>query len=170
MKVDEFKIGVISDTHFSSLAQGVDLIEDLCQGQFADVDAILHAGDMVHPDIALLFADKPFYAVRGNNDPVVDGVPLHRIIEFGGYTIGLIHGWGAISDLESRMIDYFSAVRLDCLIYGHSHQPVCHTVGDMLVMNPGSAAQRRAAPWHSVGVLNLGDKISGEIINIDVAG
>ncbi|OQY17280.1 MAG: hypothetical protein B6I36_09215 [Desulfobacteraceae bacterium 4572_35.1] len=167
MKIKQLKIGVISDTHFRSMVQGAKLIDELCQHCFADVDTILHAGDMIHPDVALLFSGVPFYAVRGNNDPAVDGVPQYRVVEIGGYRIGLIHGWGYLGDLEKRMINHFSSAELDCLVYGHSHEPVCHEVEGLLVMNPGSAAQRRSAPWHSVGVLHLGDKISGEIINID---
>ncbi|MDY0189701.1 MAG: hypothetical protein RBR22_03115 [Desulfuromonas sp.] len=62
MLAKKFKVGVISDTHFHSLAQGKKLISRLMEQYFADVDAILHAGDMVHPDISLLFAGVPFYA------------------------------------------------------------------------------------------------------------
>ncbi|MDY0191730.1 MAG: YfcE family phosphodiesterase [Desulfuromonas sp.] len=108
--------------------------------------------------------------MRGNNDPVVYGVPEHRIVDIGGYRIGLVHGWGSYVDLEKRMIDYFSADRLDCLIYGHSHYPVCHDINGMLVLNPGSTTDMRRAPYHSVAMLYLDDNMRGEIINIDVAG
>jgi len=167
METRQIKIGVISDTHFRSLSEGHTLIAELLEDEFADVDAIFHAGDMIHPDISILFSDVPFYAVRGNNDPPVTGVPQYRVIELSGYRIGLIHGWGNYDDMEHRMIEFFSDTRLDCLIYGHTHRPVCHEVGDMLVLNPGSAADRRHAPWHSVALLYIDDNIRGEIINID---
>lgn len=167
MVAQQLKIGLISDTHFRSLAQGAKLIGALLEQHFADVDAILHAGDMIHPDISLLFADVPFYAVRGNNDPAIYGVPERRILEFGGYRIGLIHGWGNHADLEERMINNFSEDNLDCLVYGHSHCAVCHTIGDMLVINPGSTTDRRRSPCHSVALLYLGENLRGEIINID---
>lgn len=167
MEPKTLKIGVLSDTHFRTLAQGAKLIGELLDVHFADADVILHAGDMIHPDIGLLFADVPFYAVRGNNDPAVHGVPEYRIIELGGYRIGLIHGWGNYADLEQRMIAYCAGDNLDCLVYGHSHYAVCHKVGNILVINPGSTTDRRRSPCHSVAMLYLGDSLRGEIINID---
>ena len=161
------KIALISDTHFQSMADAVPLVERLRRSCFRDVDAVIHAGDMVHPDVSLLFADLPFYAVQGNMDNVVPAVPLQRIIEIDGWRIGVMHGWGARHDLEPRLLAQFAGEKIDCLVYGHSHQPVCHRVGEMLVINPGSATDRRQAPWHSVGLLHLNKTIHGEIINID---
>ncbi len=167
MKTEHYTVGVISDTHFQSLSAAVPFVDHLLQNQFANVDAILHAGDVVHPDVHLLFDGVPFYAVQGNMDPAVAGIPQQRIVSIGDYKIGLIHGWGERSSIESRVIDNFKFDDLDCIVYGHSHLPVCHQVGDLLVMNPGSATTKRCAPWHSVGLLYLAENISGEIINID---
>lgn len=161
------KIALISDTHFHSLAEAVPLIEKLQRHCFHDVDAVIHAGDMVHPDVALLFADVPFYAVRGNMDSASPDVPQQRILEIEGWRIAVVHGWGNRKDLEARLLSHFKDQNIHCLIYGHSHQPVCHRVGDVLVINPGSAADRRRAPWHSVAVLCLDKSLHGEIINID---
>ena len=164
----QIKVGVISDTHIRSLDEGAEFIQYLLSHHFAGVDAVLHAGDLVHPDLPLLFADRPFYCVKGNMDSVELDAPDQRIVEFGGYRIGLIHGWGDAVDLESRLLLHCQSVELDCLVYGHSHKPVCHKVGSVLVMNPGSATDRRRAPWHSIGMLYLDEEIRGEIINIDV--
>lgn len=164
------KIGVISDTHFHSLADGAALIERLRGGCFRDVDAIIHAGDMVHPDVALLFAEVPFYPVLGNMDQASSEVPVKRIVEIDGWRIGVMHGWGTRHDLEPRVLAQFAGQRIDCLVYGHSHRPVCHWHDDLLIVNPGSAADRRQAPWHSVAILYLDKTLQGEIINIDDAG
>lgn len=166
--VEQIKIGVLSDTHFYSLAEGVDFIQFLLENFFNDVDAILHAGDLVHPDVPVLFGHIPFYCVRGNMDSVDSEAPVQRVIELAGHRIGLIHGWGDAQDLEERLLSHCEPEQLDCLVYGHSHLPVCHTVNSILVMNPGSATDRRRAPWHSVGMLYVGQEIRGEIINIDV--
>lgn len=165
---NQIKIGVLSDTHFHSVLEGANFIQTLMQHQFCDVDAILHAGDLVHPDVPLLFAEVPFYCVRGNMDSDDLIAPERRVIEFAGYRIGLIHGWGDVQGLERRLLNDCQAMELDCLVYGHSHLPVCHTVDSVLVMNPGSATDRRRAPWHSVGILTIDEGIRGEIINIDV--
>lgn len=164
----QIKVGVLSDTHFHSISEGVDFIQYLLEHHFSDVDAILHAGDLVHPDVPLLFGEVPFFCVRGNMDSVDLIAPEQRVVEFAGYRIGLIHGWGDADDLEERLLSHCQSVKLDCLVYGHSHLPVCHMVDSILVMNPGSATDRRRAPWHSVGMLIIGDGIRGEIINIDV--
>nr|WP_320051041.1 metallophosphoesterase family protein [uncultured Desulfuromonas sp.] len=164
------KIAVLSDTHFNSLDEAAGLIARLMSSCFAGVDAVIHAGDMVHPDLSLLFDGLPFYTVQGNMDVGHPHVPLQRIMTIESWRIGVVHGWGPRDDLEARMIEHFSAANLDCLIYGHSHVPVCHRVGDLLVVNPGSAADRRNAPWHSVAVLHVGETLDAEIINIDALG
>ncbi|MBN2644757.1 MAG: metallophosphoesterase family protein [Desulfuromonadaceae bacterium] len=162
------KLGILSDTHWPSLTAGRALAELLCQSVFRDVEAILHAGDMVHPDVAMLFAPLPFYGVCGNMDRANGVYPARRVLEMAGRRIGLIHGWGPTSGLEARVRAAFSDVALDVLIYGHSHQPVCHQVGNTLLLNPGSAADRRSAPCHSVALLSLDPLgVHAELINID---
>lgn len=162
------KIGVLSDTHLVSLADAADLAEFLMGGVFAGVDAILHAGDMVIPQFIDCFHPCPCYAVRGNMDDSIMGIPSKRVIGFGGKRIGLIHGWGASSGLEKRVISEFTDKRIDCLVYGHSHYPVCRKEGDLLLFNPGSPVDRRSAPKHTVGILTIDNEdIHGEIIALD---
>lgn len=162
------KIGVLSDTHLVSLADAADLSEFLLAGPFAGVDAILHAGDMVVPQFVDCFHPVPCYAVRGNMDEAVPGVPGKRVIGFGGKRIGLIHGWGARSGLEKRVIAEFTDKNIDCLVYGHSHFPVCRKEGELLLFNPGSPVDRRSAPKHTVGILTIDERgIKGEIIALD---
>jgi len=161
-------IGVLSDTHLGSLADASGLAEYLLAGPFAEVDAILHAGDMVIPEFANCFHPIPCYAVRGNMDESVTGVPNKRIVGFEGKRIGLIHGWGPRGGLEKRVVDEFSDQRIDCLVYGHSHYPVCRKHGELLLFNPGSPVDRRSAPKHTVGILIINDDgVHGKIIDLD---
>ncbi len=161
------KIGVLSDTHINSYARNYEFLEKLNHAYFQDAEIILHAGDMVDPDILLGFGDKQVHAVRGNMDPPVAGMPERRILEIAGFRIGLIHGWGAPDGLEDRILKEFTGEHLDCLVYGHSHQPVCRRQEGVLLFNPGSPTDRRWAPYHSVGLLHLSDTIEGQIIRID---
>lgn len=161
------KIGVLSDTHIVDLASGLPFLEELVARYFSDVDMILHAGDMVDPDIAIAFTGRPFHVVRGNMDPPARGVSNRKVIEAGGFRIGLIHGWGAPDTLEDRVLREFHGERLDCLVYGHSHQPACHLRDGILFFNPGSATDRRRAPRHTVGILTIGERIEGRIVPID---
>ncbi|MFO7983747.1 MAG: metallophosphoesterase [Desulfuromonadales bacterium] len=161
------RIGILSDTHLDDLRKGLTLLDDLYRNQFRDVSLILHAGDVVNPDIFMAFEGIPVYAVRGNMDPYVEGIPLRRIVTVDGYRIGLIHGWGPPEGLESRILREFGRQRLDALVYGHSHQPANHVMDGLLLFNPGSATEKRRAEYCSIGILEVSDAISGQIINLD---
>lgn len=162
------KIGVISDTHIRDLDRAARLVDWLMSRWFADVAMVLHAGDVVNPLLLDLFCGLPVHAVRGNMDPVSPGIPLKRILRVEGFRLGLIHGWGSAESLESRLLPEFENDSLDCLVYGHSHRPVCHRDrSGMLLFNPGSATDRRGAPAHTVGILEIGQQVEGHIIPID---
>lgn len=161
------KIGVISDTHLADLSTGIDFLNALCAGPFAEVELILHAGDIVHPDLLYCFDARPVLAVRGNCDESSAELPERRIHTVGRYRIGLIHGWGAPSAVVANVTSSFAGSDIDVLVFGHSHLPVCHHNDDLLLFNPGSATDRREAPFHSVGVLTLGESVRGEIVNLD---
>ncbi len=161
------KIGVLSDTHINSYPRSHDLVAQWLEHWFADADLILHAGDMVDPGILTAFAGKVVHAVRGNMDPPVAGIPNRKIIEIGRFKIGLVHGWGPPDGLDARVMREFAEDDLDCLVFGHSHQPVCRRQGNLLLFNPGSPTDRRWAPFHSLGILWVGEEIRGEIIRID---
>ncbi len=161
------KIGVLSDTHLHDFKTCSELADMLLNGPFSRVDAILHAGDIVWPDFGLCFAPIPWYGVCGNMDTPASSLPVRRIVTLNSVRIGMIHGWGAPAGIERRVLGEFSTDKIDVLVFGHSHFPVCHQVGSVLLLNPGSATDRRSAPHHTVGILNLGDEISGEIVSID---
>ena len=161
------KIGVLSDTHVNSLDAGMVLARKLMSGPFADVDIIIHAGDHIHPDLDSCFYPLPWYGVRGNMDRAQDTLPDKRILSLADKKIGMVHGWGSPYGIETRVMDLFAGFSLDVLVFGHSHRPVCYKVGQVLLFNPGSPTDRRAAPYHTVGILDLGADVSGEIICID---
>lgn len=160
-------VGVVSDTHFRSLREGIKLFEQLLRGPFATVELILHAGDLGTPQILDGYLDVPLMAVRGNTDAADPRLPEQRIVEIQGFRIGLIHGWGPVAGLENRVLKELSATPLDCLIFGHSHYPVCQRRNGLLLFNPGSPTDRRSAPHHSVGVLEIGPVLSGRIVALD---
>ena len=159
---DIYRLGIISDTHISHLSSAVDLAEQLLNGPFTQVDAILHAGDMVLADFADCFGDIPFYAVQGNMDAPRADLPLKRIIKLGEFRIGLIHGWGAPDHVPQNVCSAFAAdaPELDLLIFGHSHTPYLKRVGQTILFNPGSALDHRGfADSCSVGLVEIGQQI-----------
>lgn len=161
------RIGVISDTHIADAWFDDTPIKFIQDQLFQGVDLVLHAGDLVDAQILNRFHPCPVLAVCGNMDsPAVD-LPMRRVISVGSFRIGLVHGWGASKGLEQRLLREFSDENIDCLVYGHSHMPACRWQGEQLLFNPGSPMDRRSAPFHSVGILEIGDTIQGRIIPID---
>lgn len=161
------RIGVLSDTHLADSDEARMFLLDLIESVLAPVDMVLHVGDLVAPDLLDAFDNYQVHAVRGNMDPVTPGVPLKKVINVGGFTIGIIHGWGPPEGIEERIHAEFSSISLDCLVYGHSHRPACRRRNGVLYFNPGSATDRRFMPYHSVGLLEIDDDIRGTIIRID---
>lgn len=154
-------IGVLSDTHLDLHDARVEAFLAVCNRHFHNVEVILHAGDIVDPRLLALLP-CPVLAVRGNLDP--PELPLKRIVSLGGKRIAVMHGWGPASGIEARIIREFADEQVDCIVYGHTHMPVCHRVNNMLLFNPGSCMDRRNAPFPSLGKLEIGREIIGQII------
>ena len=165
--MEKMRIGVISDTHILSLSSAVNLAEQLLDGPFSEVDAILHAGDHIFEGLSDCFDPIPWYSVRGNMDASHAMFPIQRIVTISQVRIGMVHGWGPVKGIEECVQSCFDPAEIDVLVFGHSHQPVCRWYGSVLLFNPGSAMDRRSAPNHTVGILTLGSTVSGEIIIID---
>jgi len=129
-------IGLISDTH--------GLLRNEVYGVFEGVDEILHAGDVGDPAILdELEVIAPVRAVYGNVDGwdvrqrVGERVELERV----GLRVVMIHGHQYGSPKVEVLIRDFPDASV--VIYGHTHQPLIRRLGDTLVVNPGSAGQRR---------------------------
>jgi uncharacterized protein len=159
------RIGVISDTHLPGYDKK---LKKIVERYFRDVDLILHAGDLVDLGVLEVFGDRPVKAVCGNMDPVSvrQVLPDHLILEIQGFRLGLMHGWGNSDNLEEKI--YTILGPLDCLIYGHTHYPVNEVKQGVLFFNPGSALDKRYAPENTVGILEIGDSITGRILKIEI--
>jgi uncharacterized protein len=157
------KIAVLSDTHVPFAAK--ELPRDVYKN-LEHADAIIHAGDyQVTSVIDVLQSIAPFYGVCGNMDgaDIRQQIPQRRVIEIGGFTIGVMHGWGNPEGLEDRILASFKDVRIDVLIYGHSHRVQLEQRGTVLLFNPGSPTDNRFAQFQSMGMLTVDEKITGEI-------
>lgn len=157
------KIGVISDTH---LREPHPEFKKMIEFHFKEVEKIFHAGDFVDWSIAdYLSSQKELIAVCGNMDSrdIEKAFPKKRIIELQGFKIGLIHGGGSPFGIESRIKGEFDEV--DAIVYGHTHTPVNHQLKNVYLFNPGSPT-RSFIHKATLGILHLGQKIEGEIIQI----
>ena len=157
------KIGVLSDTH---LKEPHAEFKTMVERHFTGVDKIFHAGDFTDWKIAeYLSTQKELIAVCGNMDPpeIKQAFPPQRVIELGGFRIGLIHGGGPPFGIESRIRDEFDEV--DAIVYGHTHTHANHRVKGVLFFNPGSLT-RPSTDQRTLGILHVGPKIEGEIMQM----
>lgn len=159
------KIGVLSDTHIPGRGR---VLPARIFDAFADVAMILHAGDVaslqVLDDLRTL---APVYAVRGNVDPpeLWPQLPMRREVSAGEVRIGLIHGHGTLGRTEERAREAFRDADVACIVFGHSHDPLCEMREGVLLFNPGSPTDRRRQAQHSYGMLTVtGTHVEGEII------
>jgi uncharacterized protein len=143
------RLGVISDTH--------DLLRPEVFDAFAEVDHILHAGDIGSLELlAELEALAPVTAVYGNTDgfDLRNRVPRVARVELDGFDIVVTHGDQFGSPTPEKLNAAFPEAQI--LVYGHTHRPLL-TIVDVVVtvMNPGSAGPRRFKIPPSVGILEL---------------
>jgi hypothetical protein len=153
------RIGVVADTH---VGEYLDAIPPAVFEALAGCELVLHAGDISRPWVLDELARiAPVVAVRGDHDRL-DGMelPRHTVVTVQGRRIGLVHGRRAFAvdmavivanvvarrKLRWRAGLHRSLVRrvgpVDCVVYGHWHEPALEWVGGTLVFSPGAVCPR----------------------------
>lgn len=129
------KAGILSDTHLATPGEDFYRLIERC---FASCDVIIHAGDLTSVRVLEAFSGFEVHAVHGNMCDAVTlmSLPRKKIFQLENFTIGLTHGAHLGYDIESSLWNLFPEV--DCMIYGHTHRPVCHRQGGVLIINPGA--------------------------------
>ncbi len=156
------RIGVVADTH---AGEYLDALPASLFDALDGCELILHAGDISRPWVLdELAAVAPVVAVRGDHDRL-DGIELPRqtVVTVRGRRIGLIHGRRAFPIDMAVIVAHVAARRrlrwrghlhqslvrrvgpVDCVVYGHWHEPVVEHVGATLVFSPGAVC-----PWGSL--------------------
>ena len=162
---DIHHIGVISDTHIPK--RGARL-PDAVLRHFEDVELILHAGDLSTLGVLdQLSAYAPVEAVQGNveQQEVKMKLPFTRTLVVGGCEIGMVH----ILDDRER---YFRNARIEfptarVVVFGHSHIPWLEDRDGLMLLNPGSAMERRRQPTCTIALLTITDgEPSAEVIPV----
>jgi putative phosphoesterase len=162
------RVVVLSDTHIR--AGGARRLPDGAYAELRRADVILHAGDVLVPELLEELATfAPVHAVLGNNDVIelARVLPETQLLTIGGVRVGMIHDSGARAGRAGRLRRRFPDA--DVVVFGHSHQPVCEVgVDGQLLVNPGSPIERRRAPTHTVAVLDLEDGRVAHAAIVDV--
>lgn len=149
------RIGVISDTHVLSRARRV---PDAALRHFENVELIVHAGDLSTLAVLdQLSAYAPVEAVQGNVEQpgVLEALSIKRELLVGGVAIGIVHILGERKHYARNARREFPSARV--VIFGHSHIPYIEDAGDLLLLNPGSATDRRTQPHCTIAMLTIED-------------
>ena len=143
------RLGIISDTHGKLRPQVFDV--------FAEVDHIIHAGDIGTPDLIVgLESLAPVTAVYGNTDDfdIRAMCPQMARFELDGFIVVVTHGDQFRSPTPAVLHATYPDAEI--VIYGHTHRPLLELVDKTVtVMNPGSAGAERSDKPASVGIMEL---------------
>ena len=167
------RIALLGDTHFPRRGSSV---PHACLAECRAADLIVHTGDLADMEcLAHLTAiGPPVVAVHGNadDDAVTAVLPATAEVELpGGRRLGLVHNGGPEKGRLERLRKRFP----DCtaVAFGHSHIPLCATAPDgFMIINPGSATDRRRQPHHSMVVIEVdgGGPLAVRFVNLDHNG
>lgn len=170
------RIGVVADSH---VGEFIDRLPTGVLTALHGCELILHAGDLSELSVVDQLAElAPTIAVRGDHDRGgARRLPRDQLVEIAGRRLGLTHG------RRSRPIDYSVVVShvaagrrltyrgglhralirrfgaIDCLVYGHWHEPCVEKVGGVLCFSPGAVC-----PWGSLEGGRRGGGIFDEIV------
>ncbi len=173
-------LGVLADTHVGdrSVRLPQEVLEVFAR---AGVHAILHAGDVTHPQVLEELAKvAPVYAVRGNRDFLLwRRLPYAYRFGIGSQEFVLVHGHGSLlrylvdkvsflagyplsfRTFENRAATWFPEAHV--VIMGHTHAPTLRRIQGRWIFNPGSPTVPPAQPTHlprTVGLVHV--RPSGE--------
>ena len=165
MKAGAARIAVVSDTHVPRFAHR--LPEALTRIAAERPDAIFHCGDFTSLDVVAPFERiAPFYAVAGNNDgpEIIARFGRRHVIELAQRRFGLVHGDGARGTTLGRARAAFADETVDAILFGHSHVPYFERHAGTIVLNPGSATDKRRQRRFSFAVLDVAEEISPRLI------
>ena len=138
------KIGLISDTH--------GYLDPRVEKIFAGVDHILHAGDIGMPWLILKLEEiAPVTAVLGNNDNGLDFKET-EVLQLASRKF-LLHHIVGLPTPHEKINRRIIRENPDVVVFGHTHQQFCETLGQTLYFNPGYAGKPRFGLPRTVAIL-----------------
>lgn len=122
-----------------------------------EADHVCHTGDFTTERVYEAIAEEagreqggtPLSAVAGNSDEptLATRLPETVTVEYGGYTIVVVHGHDHDDTSLSLLARQEDA---DIVIAGHTHRPAIERTPHCLLVNPGSHADPRGnRPAHA---------------------
>jgi len=167
------RIGLISDTHIPVAAP---VLWPQIYEALAGVDLIMHAGDLMIPDVIDWLEEvAPVMAVSGNGDytgfqrcdtPEDPRLSEAKVLELerpdgGRLRIGLVHDFQLpevppLRTVEGLMKHFFGGP-VDVIVRGSTHAAEIRTEKGVLIVNPGSPTfpNHRSARLGTLGYLDI---------------
>ena len=129
------KIGVLSDTH--SKVKKAKITLDFLINEGAEF--IIHAGDIVEPEILELLANcgKKYIAVYGNND-------AHLTQYHNNYNLVQEPYYFKLAETKFKLmhLPFYMSNDAEVVIFGHTHAFEVEFKGGTLYLNPGEVCAR----------------------------
>lgn len=152
------KIIVISDTHGET-----DKAEEVIK-RYNNIDLIIHLGDYFRDaqKIAALFPSIPVEYIYGNSDFLIGDVPSEKTLECGGKKIFITHGhrYSVKWDYD-RLHKKAQELKVDALLFGHTHIPELIQEKNYILLNPGSLSDPRDDSDESYAMIEIDETIMG---------
>lgn len=155
------KIGLIADTHMPGAIR--ELWPQVFSA-FADVELILHAGDLHTLEIVDRLEEiAPTRVSAGNGDVGIRDERLQDtwLVPAGDLTLGMIHRFPSPERKSPEHLNGYVARHFGraphVVIYGHTHLEGIHQVGDLVCVNPGSPTlpQNQSLRLGTIGTLEV---------------
>ncbi|ABL77611.1 metallophosphoesterase [Thermofilum pendens] len=166
------RVAVVSDSHDS--LEAIRLFVNSLKNE--NVEAVIHAGDIISPFALRMFSGYRLYAVFGNNDgeklllkktadeigAVLSEQPM--LVRVGSFDIAVLHGVDGldVSRRLARALAKSGEFRL--VVYGHTHRVDVERIGDALVVNPGTLSGYLAEK-RTFAIVDL-EKLEAEIVEL----
>ena len=155
---------VFSDSHGNTAA-----MERVASEYLPSLNYIIHLGDLVRDAEGLRrkFPTVEVISIPGNNDWEYRG-RTELFLALGGVRTLLLHGHtagviGGTASLEAKAARLGAAL----VLYGHTHKYAEFWRGGTLFINPGSPSFPRGGSGRSCALVELGEGIRAERIEIE---
>jgi putative phosphoesterase len=163
------KLGIVSDVHCNdpgllrALALMGDIDELICLGdsiyEYRFSNEVVRILRERNAQVILGNHEECFFGPHGARARARDGIdrdladwlaarPHRHELEFGDKSVLLVHStpWeprGSYIHPNSSLLTRFGEANADFVLYGHTHQQIVRRIGQVLVVNPGSAGEAR---------------------------
>ena len=154
------KILVMSDTH-GDIDKAVKIMK-----RNRDADLVIHLGDYFRDaeKLAAMFPDMKMEYVYGNSDFMIGNVPGEKLLEFKGKRILITHGHRySVKWNYDKLHQKAQDMKLDLLLFGHTHVPALISKNGYTLLNPGSMTESRGNTDESYAIIKIGSDIDSKL-------